>query len=83
MFFCMLIWAVSVKGEYTGGLSPATHPVILHRWQDTMPSRQQGLAETEEETRKSDGGRERVTAQRVNMKENLKMIKDEEQESFI
>lgn len=72
MLFCMLIWAACIKGVYTGGVSPATH-VILHRWQDTMPSRQQGLPETEEEARKSYGGWERVITKRVNMKENLKM----------
>lgn len=68
----MLIWAVFIKRIYTGGVSQATH-VILHRWQDTMPSRQQGLPEIEEEARKSDGGWERVITKRVNMKENLKM----------
>lgn len=55
MFVCMLIQPVCIKGSYTGGVSPATH-VILHRWQDTMPSGQQGLPEIKEEARKSDGG---------------------------
>lgn len=64
-----------IRGIYTGGVSPATH-VILHRWQDTMPSRQQGLPEIEEEARKSDGGWERVITKRDNMKENLKMKED-------
>lgn len=41
-----------------------------------MPSRQQGLPETEEEARKSSGGWERVITKRDNMKENLKMKKD-------
>ena len=50
MFPSMLIWAVCIKGVDTGGVSPATH-VILHRWQDTMPSRQQGLPDIEEEER--------------------------------
>ncbi len=72
MSFCMIIWAAYIKGVYTGGVSPATH-VILHRWQDTMPSRQQGLPEIEEEARKSNGGWERVITKRDNMKENLKM----------
>lgn len=39
-----------------------------------MPSRLQGLAEIEEETRKSNGGLEKVITKRVNMKENLKMM---------
>lgn len=58
---------------YKGGVSPATH-VILHRWQDTMPSRQQGLPEIEEEARKSDGGWETVITKRDNMKENFKIL---------
>lgn len=44
----MLIWIECIKKVDTGGVFPATH-VILHRWQDTMPSRQQGLPEIEEE----------------------------------
>lgn len=59
MLLCMLIQAVCIKGVHTGGVSAATR-VILHRWQDTMPSRQQGLPEIEEEARKGDGGWERV-----------------------
>lgn len=54
MFFCICIWymvnMVCIMGVYTGGVSPATH-VILHRWQDTMPNRQQGLQEIQEEAR--------------------------------
>lgn len=68
----MLIRTACIKDVYTGGVSPATH-VILHRWQDTMPSSQQGLPEMEEKGRKSDGGCERVITKRDDMKENLKM----------
>lgn len=71
MSLCRIIWAVCITGVHTGGVSAATH-VILHRWQDTMPSRQQELPEIEEEERKSDGGWERVITKRDDMKENLK-----------
>lgn len=60
-----------LKGS-TGGVSPATH-VILHRWQDTMPSRQQGLPEIEEAARKSDGGWERV----ITKEQHEREFKDE------
>lgn len=67
----MIISAVCFKGVHTGGASAATR-VVLRRWQDTMPSRQQELPEIEEEARKTDEGWGRVITKRDNMKENMR-----------
>ena len=69
MLFYMLKWAVCITMVLHRGVpSLATH-VILHRWQDNMPNRQQGLPEIEEEACKCNGGWERVITKRDNMKE--------------